>query len=86
MVCLAGAARRHHRRYRRLWLPTRHRGCKTIVQFEFKEISRDNLGRASAGQFPDPLVDWCYAENSDKAVPVPHACGETMAQQLSFMP
>jgi hypothetical protein len=33
--------------------------------------------RASAGKFPDSLVDWSYAENSDKTVPVPHACGET---------
>jgi hypothetical protein len=47
------------------------------VRFEFKEISRDDLRRASAGKFPDSLVDWCYAENSDKTVPVPHACRET---------
>jgi len=54
--------------------PPRYR---MTVRFEFKEISRDDLRRASAGKFPDSLVDWCYAENSDKTVPVPHACRET---------
>ncbi|MGA2132245.1 MAG: hypothetical protein ABSH50_08140 [Bryobacteraceae bacterium] len=46
------------------------------IQFDFKQIGLDDLLRANAGKVPNALVQWCYAENSDKTIPVPNACGE----------
>jgi len=46
------------------------------MQFEFKEISRDDLLRVNAGKVPEALVNWCYAENADRTVWPPHSCGE----------
>jgi hypothetical protein len=45
------------------------------IQFEFKEISLDDLRRANAGKEPDALVGWCYAENKDQRIPKAAACG-----------
>ena len=45
------------------------------VQFEFKELSLDDLRLANAGKTPDSLVGWCYAENKDETIPVASKCG-----------
>ena len=45
------------------------------IQFEFKEISLNDLRVANAGKTPDPLVNWCVAENKEQSVPTPVACG-----------
>jgi len=45
------------------------------VQFDFNELSLDDLRLANAGKAPDSLVRWCYAENQDQQIPVPKPCG-----------
>jgi hypothetical protein len=45
------------------------------IQFEFKEVSPDDLRLANAGKMPDALVGWCVAENKNPQVPTPTACG-----------
>jgi hypothetical protein len=45
------------------------------VQFEFKEVSLNDLRNANAGNTPDALVGWCYSENKNLQVPTPTACG-----------
>jgi hypothetical protein len=45
------------------------------IQFEFKQISLDDLRRANAGRYPDALVGWCYSKNADQKMPKPEACG-----------
>jgi hypothetical protein len=45
------------------------------VQFEFKEVTLDDLRLANAGKTPDSLVGWCYAENKDQVIPRATACG-----------
>jgi hypothetical protein len=44
------------------------------IQFDFKELSLDDLHRANAGK-PDSLVGWCYSENKDKRIPPAATCG-----------
>ncbi|HTQ55971.1 MAG TPA: hypothetical protein VMI94_15995 [Bryobacteraceae bacterium] len=44
------------------------------IRFAFNPLTRDDLRRANAGRVPAALVDWCYAENSDKTGWAPHAC------------
>ena len=46
------------------------------VQFEFKEVTLDDIRKANAGKTPDSLVQWCYYENKDQRIPAPNACGE----------
>jgi hypothetical protein len=48
------------------------------IQFEFKEISLDDLRLANAGKTPDSLVNWCYTENKEETIPVAAACGDGM--------
>jgi hypothetical protein len=45
------------------------------IQFEFKEVSLDDLRAANAGKSPEALVGWCYAENKNPQIPTPGACG-----------
>jgi hypothetical protein len=45
------------------------------IQFEFKELSQEDLKVANAGRLADSLVGWCYAENKDPQIPRPAACG-----------
>ncbi len=45
------------------------------IQFDFKEITLDDLRLANAGKTPDALVQWCYAENKEQTIPAPSACG-----------
>jgi hypothetical protein len=45
------------------------------IQFEFKEISPEELRLANAGKTPEALVGWCVAENKNPQVPIPTACG-----------
>jgi hypothetical protein len=44
------------------------------IQFEFKQISLDDLRRANAGRYPDALVGWCYEKNADQKIPKSEAC------------
>jgi hypothetical protein len=44
------------------------------VDFEFRELSLDDLRQANAGATADSLVRWCYAENADQRIPVAGAC------------
>ena len=44
------------------------------IDFEFKELSLDDLRVANAGKNPDSLVGWCYAENKDQRIPAPEPC------------
>jgi hypothetical protein len=46
------------------------------VQFDFKEISLDDLRALNAGKYPDSLVRWCYYENKDQKIPAPNSCGD----------
>jgi hypothetical protein len=46
------------------------------IQFEFKEVSLEDIKLANAGKTPDSLVEWCYAENKNPQIPTPSACGE----------
>ncbi|HEY3827474.1 MAG TPA: hypothetical protein VGL82_23135 [Bryobacteraceae bacterium] len=45
------------------------------IQFEFKEVTPDDLRKANAGRTPDSLIGWCVSENKNMAVPRPTACG-----------
>lgn len=45
------------------------------VRFEFKEISLADAKAANSAKFPDPLIEWCYAENKNPQNPSPTACG-----------
>jgi hypothetical protein len=45
------------------------------IQFEFQQLSLDDLRRANAGINPDALVTWCYERNADQTIPKPEACG-----------
>lgn len=45
------------------------------IQFEFKELSLDDLKAANAGKTPDALVGLCWNENKNPQVPTPSACG-----------
>jgi hypothetical protein len=45
------------------------------VQFEFKEVSLDDIRVANAGKTPASLVNWCYSENKDLRIPAPNPCG-----------
>jgi hypothetical protein len=45
------------------------------IQFEFKEVSPEDLRVANAGKAPDALVGWCVSENKNPQVPTPTACG-----------
>jgi len=45
------------------------------IQFEFHQLSLDDLRQANAGKYPDALVGWCYAKNADQRIPKPEACG-----------
>ncbi len=44
------------------------------IRFEFKETGLSDLRLATAGKFPDPLVEWCYAKNADQTIAPPEAC------------
>jgi hypothetical protein len=44
------------------------------IQFEFKELSLDDLRLANAGKNPDSLVGWCTSENKDQRIPAPEPC------------
>jgi hypothetical protein len=44
------------------------------IQFEFKELSLDDLRLANAGKNPDSLVGWCTTENKDQRIPAPEPC------------
>jgi len=46
------------------------------IQFDFQQLSLDDLRRANAGVNPDSLVGWCYSQNADQRIPKPEACGE----------
>jgi hypothetical protein len=45
------------------------------IHFDFHETGLDELRQANAGKAPEPLIRWCYAENSDQRIPAPEACG-----------
>src|ERR1017187_6175105 len=44
------------------------------IQFDFHEISLDDLRLANAGKTPDSLVQWCYSENKEQTIPSPKLC------------
>jgi hypothetical protein len=44
------------------------------IQFEFQQLSLDDLRRANAGSHPDALVGWCYNENANQKIPEPEEC------------
>lgn len=44
------------------------------IQFDFKELTLDDLRLASAGKNPDSLVGWCTTENKDQRIPAPEPC------------
>ena len=44
------------------------------VHFDFHEVTLDDLRLANAGKTPDSLVQWCYSENKEQTIPLPHAC------------
>src|ERR1035437_88797 len=44
------------------------------IQFDFHEISLDDLRLANAGKTPDSLVQWCYSDNKDKPTRSPNLC------------
>jgi|HubBroStandDraft_6_1064221.scaffolds.fasta_scaffold295344_1 hypothetical protein len=44
------------------------------IQFDFKELSLDDLRLANAGKNPDSLVGWCVSENKDQRIPAPEPC------------
>jgi hypothetical protein len=44
------------------------------IQFEFKELSLDDLRLANAGKTPDSLVGWCVSENKNQNIPAPEPC------------
>jgi hypothetical protein len=44
------------------------------IHFDFQEIGLDGLRQANAGKTPDPLIRFCYAENSNQGVTPPEAC------------
>ncbi len=44
------------------------------IQFDFKELSLDDLRLANAGKNPDSLVGWCSSENKDQRIPAPEPC------------
>jgi hypothetical protein len=43
------------------------------IQFDFKEMSLDDLHLANPGKAPS-LVRWCYEENKDQRLPQPKPC------------
>ena len=45
------------------------------IHFDFHETGLDELRQANVGKTPEPLIRWCYAENSDQRIPAPEACG-----------
>jgi hypothetical protein len=45
------------------------------IHFDFHETGLDELRQANQGKTPEPLIRWCYAENSDQRIPAPEACG-----------
>jgi hypothetical protein len=45
------------------------------IQFQFEQLSQEDLKAANAGKTPDALVGWCYNENKNMQVPTPSACG-----------
>jgi 3',5'-cyclic AMP phosphodiesterase CpdA len=45
------------------------------IQFEFKEVTPDDLRKANAGRTPDSLIGWCVSENKNPQVPTPTTCG-----------
>ena len=45
------------------------------IQWDFKEISLDDLRAANAGKVADSLVRWCYYENKDQKIPAANSCG-----------
>ena len=45
------------------------------IQFDFKQLSLDDLRSANGGKAPDALVRWCYDENKNPQIPVPGFCG-----------
>jgi len=45
------------------------------IQFDFQQLSLDDLRRANAGINPDSLVGWCSSQNADQRIPKPEACG-----------
>src|ERR1039457_5030666 len=64
----------------------RRAGCRylSVLNAGFSSAACEKAAARGPASFR-MLVDSCYAENSDKTVPVPHACGETPAQHLSFI-
>ena len=46
----------------------------TRIHFDFHETGLDELRHASEGKTPEPLIRWCYAENSDQRIPAAEAC------------
>ena len=44
------------------------------IQFDFQELTLDDLRIANAGKTPDSLVHWCFNENQDQKIPPPNAC------------
>jgi hypothetical protein len=47
------------------------------IQFDFQELSLDDIRLANAGKQPDSLIRWCCAENKDQRIPEPKPCGES---------
>ncbi len=45
------------------------------IQFAFKEVSLADAKNVDAGKYPDPLIEWCYAENKNMQPPLPTTCG-----------
>src|SRR5262249_51418147 len=44
------------------------------IQFEFHELSLEDLMLANAGK-AESLVRWCYYENKDQRIPAVGSCG-----------
>lgn len=44
------------------------------IRFEFRELSLADLRQANAGTAADALVNWCYSQNANQAIPTPVEC------------
>ena len=44
------------------------------VEFEFRELSLDDLRQANRGAVADALVGWCYAQNANQNIPTASQC------------
>jgi hypothetical protein len=44
------------------------------IHFDFHETDFNELRQANEGKTPEPLVRWCYAENSDQGIAAQETC------------